>query len=125
MNRSEIILLVEDDKAVRDITSMFLSSLGYKVIAQESPEAALAAVERDGGDQIDLLITDVIMPGMSGRDLSVRMAQKIPGLRCIFMSGYTADIITDKGVLADSVAFLEKPFSRGELARKVREVLDA
>jgi len=125
MKGSETILLVEDEKAVREITSMFLSSLGYKVIAMESPEDALAAVERGGGHPIDLMITDVIMPGMSGRDLSLRMAHKIPGLRCIFMSGYTADIITDQGVLAANVVFLEKPFSRDQIARKVRAVLDA
>jgi YesN/AraC family two-component response regulator len=73
---------------------------------------------------IHLLVTDVVMPGMNGHDLAARLVEQRPGIACLFMSGYTADVIAHRGVLEEGTHFLAKPFSRGDLARKVRELLD-
>ena len=120
---AETILLVEDEKSVRVTTRMFLTDLGYTVLAAESPEEAfrLAAAH---DTESHLVITDVIMPGMDGRELAAQLAQTYPRMACLFMSGYTADVIAHRGILDDNVHFLSKPFSRDDLARKVREVLD-
>jgi len=119
----EVILIAEDEKSVRITLEQFLGDLGYVVLAAAAPEEALnLASAREGA--IDLLITDVVMPGMSGRTLAARLAERRPGLRCLFMSGYTADVIAHRGVLDAGTDFLAKPFTRDELARKVREILD-
>ena len=118
---SESVLLAEDERSIRVTTKSFLESLGYAVVAAEGPETALAAAH---ARPFDLLITDVIMPKMSGRDLADRVHEIHPGLRCLFMSGYTADVIAHRGVLEDGVDFLRKPFGREQLAVKVREILD-
>lgn len=118
----ETVLLVEDVKVVLVLGRAMLERLGYTVIAAATPgEAIQAAKER--GTEIDLLITDVIMPEMNGRDLANLLAGMIPGLKCLFVSGYTADAITHQGILEEGVSFLEKPFSVKSLAGKVREVL--
>ena len=120
---AEVILIAEDEKSVRITLEQFLKDLGYEVLAAAAPEEALdLASAREG--VIDLLITDVVMPGMSGRALATRLAERRPGLRCVFMSGYTADAIAHRGVLDAGTDFLAKPFARDELARKVREILD-
>lgn len=121
---SELVLLVEDDPAVRGLLETVLSGEGYTVISAASgPQALAAAAELAGGP--DLLITDVIMPGMSGADLVRQMTLRHPGLRVLFISGYTDDAISAHGVLAPGVAFLQKPFHPADLARKLRAVLDA
>ncbi len=119
----ETILVAEDEKSIRVTIDRFLEDLGYAVLTAEAADAALNIASKHEG-RIDLLITDVVMPGMSGHALAERLAERQPGLRCLFISGYTADVIAHRGVLSVDVDFLAKPFTRDELARKVREILD-
>ena len=120
---NETILLVEDEKSLLVTTRMFLENLGYTVLPAEAPDAAIALAGKHAG-AIHLLLTDVIMPGMSGRDLAVYFRTLRPGLPCLYMSGYTADVIAQTDVLEAEVELLVKPFSRDTLAQKVRETLD-
>src|SRR5690606_6738766 len=120
----ETILLVEDEPAVRDLAQRILRRKGYRVIVASNGREALDLVERQEGP-IGLLVTDLIMPQMDGRELAQRLAALRPGLPVLFMSGYTGDTIAQRGVLDPDVAFIEKPFSPEGLARKVREILDA
>jgi DNA-binding response OmpR family regulator len=108
---------------VRGIASEILQRHGYKVLAASAPEEALAMVERQPG-QIHLLLTDVVMPQMSGRDLAVRVCALRPGMKVLYTSGYTDAAIVHHGVLGEGPAFLQKPFTRKVLLRRVREVLD-
>ncbi|MDB5104190.1 MAG: domain S-box protein [Fibrobacteres bacterium] len=119
----ETILLVEDEDMVRRLISQVLLSHGYNVLEAGSGPAALEVVERHPGS-IDLLLTDVVMSGMSGRELSERLLVQRPGLKVLYMSGYTDDAILRHGVFQNSAAFLGKPFSPGILIRKLREVID-
>jgi CheY-like chemotaxis protein len=96
---------------------------GYQVIHAGDGDQALSVVKLHSGP-IHLLLTDVVMPGLNGRELSVRLRELCPDLKVLFISGYTADVIAQRGVLDPGVAFLHKPFSQEELAQKVREVLD-
>ena len=121
---SERILVVEDDAMVRAVAVAILTRQGYEVIAAESGPAALKQCER-GGARIDLLMTDVVMPGMNGRELADTLQARRPGLRLLFTSGYTENVIGQHGVLDEGVAFLGKPYTPRSLAAKVREVLDA
>jgi PAS domain S-box-containing protein len=119
----ETILLAEDEESVRRLTASLLERSGYRVIEAADGTAALdAATAHDG--PIDLLLTDVIMPGLNGRQLADRFATIHPRARVLFMSGYAGEALSAQGVLDSSVAFLAKPFVPAELARKVREVLD-
>jgi signal transduction histidine kinase len=120
----ETIMLVEDEKAILDTTRIFLEGIGYSVLAADSPAAALdlAEVHEDG---IDLLITDVIMPGMSGRDMADKLAADRPDMKVLYMSGYTASVIANRGVLIEGMNFLSKPFTRTVLAQKTREILNS
>ena len=120
----ETILLVEDEPLLLHMTRILLEQAGYNVLAAHEPSAALQLAEHHAG-KIDLLITDVVMPGMNGRDLAQQIRALHPGPKCLFMSGYTADIIARNGVLDQGVPFIQKPFSRRDLAAKIREVLDA
>jgi PAS domain S-box-containing protein len=121
---TETILLAEDEKSVRLTSRLFLEALGYTVLAADTPEEAQRLAGVHSGP-IHLLITDVIMPGMNGPDLAAFLAGEHPGLKCLFMSGYTADVMMQRGTLDEGRPFLPKPFSRQDLARKVREVLDS
>jgi len=116
------ILLVEDEEQVRIMTKRMLEGLGYDVVAATSPQEALSLCQAMATAP-DLLLTDVIMPGMSGRELCDTLTAKWPGLRTIFMSGYTADLLAPHHVLAAGTLFLQKPFIRKELARKVKEAM--
>ena len=119
----ETILLVEDERVILRLTKKMLERLGYTVLSASTPgEAVRLAREQEG--PIHLLVTDVVMPEMNGRELAQSVAACQPGLRCLFMSGYTADVIADHGVLEEGTHFLPKPFSRESLAAKVREALD-
>ena len=120
---SETILLVEDDPTVCLTVERFLTNLGYTVLAADGPLQALGKADHYEGP-IHLVITDVIMPGGNGREMMERISERRPGLRCIYMSGYTANVIAHHGVLEPGTDFLQKPISLFELARKVREVLD-
>ena len=121
---SETVLLVEDDANLRELTRMVLVARGgYKVL--ESPggkEARLFAEQYKG--TIHLLLTDVVMPGMSGRELSEELAIFRPAMNILYMSGYTDDTVLRHGVLEEGMAFLQKPFTAESLLRKVRDVLD-
>jgi PAS domain S-box-containing protein len=119
----ETILLVEDQEAVRSFAKAVLRQHGYQVIHAGDGDQALSVVKLHSGP-IHLLLTDVVMPGLNGRELSVRLRELCPDLKVLFISGYTADVIAQRGVLDPGVAFLHKPFSQEELAQKVREVLD-
>jgi len=119
----ETILLVEDERSIRVTTQVFLQRLGYTVLAAETPADAIRLAAEHPHD-IQLLITDVIMPGMNGRELADRLVEERPGLRRLFMSGYPAATIAPHGVLDQDVDFQAKPFNREELACKVRQVLD-
>jgi CheY-like chemotaxis protein len=120
----ETIALVEDEKAVRELAQRILRNRGYSVIVAENGRHAIDVIGRFP-DRIDLLVTDVVMPEMNGRDLADRIAVMRPGVRVLFMSGYTEDAIVHHGVLADGTAFLAKPFSPDGLVSAVRDALDS
>jgi PAS domain S-box-containing protein len=120
---SETILLVEDEPAILQIGRRLLQSAGYTVLAADSPGEAMRLAGEHLGE-IHLLVTDVVMPGMSGRELAKHLQEGRPATRCLYMSGYTANVIAHRGVLDEGVHFIGKPFSAGDLAAKVREVLD-
>jgi signal transduction histidine kinase/CheY-like chemotaxis protein len=120
---SETVLLVEDEESVRQLVRETLESKGYKVLEADHGESALHIVSRHSG-KIDMLITDVVMPGMSGRELSAQLCSSYPHTKVLYLSGYTEDAIAHEGVLESGTAFLQKPFTLQMLARKVREVLD-
>jgi CheY-like chemotaxis protein/GAF domain-containing protein len=121
---AETILLVEDEPELRELTEEMLTVQGYRVLpARDAEEALQIAAAHPGG--IDLLLTDVVMPRMSGRVLVERLVEARPGVRVLYMSGYTDDTISHHGVLAPGIALLAKPFTAPGLARKVRDVLDA
>ena len=121
---TETVLLTEDEEVVRRLTREILSGNGYKVLEAGNGREALLVSEAHRGE-IDLLLTDVIMPKMSGRDLGERIRLQRPGLRILYMSGYTDDAILRHGVLENGIPFLQKPFTPEGLARMVREVLDS
>ncbi|HYT32590.1 MAG TPA: response regulator [Thermoanaerobaculia bacterium] len=121
---TETILLVEDDQAVRALTHTLLESKGYKVLEASGAQEAIAIV-RGAVHPIDLLLTDVVMPEMGGSDLSSRLAVLRPGIKVLYMSGYTDDAVVRHGLVAEGTRFLQKPFTPDVLARKLREVLDS
>jgi two-component system cell cycle sensor histidine kinase/response regulator CckA len=121
---TETILLVEDEVGVRQLAEVLLKQQGYNVLtAKDTDDAQKIAAERAG--EIHLLLTDVVMPGMSGRELAKLISSRYPQTRILYMSGYTDNVIATGGVLEPGVAFLQKPFTPRGMASKVREVLDA
>ncbi len=120
---TETVLIAEDEKSIRITSKAFLKAFGYTVLTAENPAEALRLSAEHTG-KIHLLLTDVIMPGMSGPDLAKQLAKTHPEIRILFMSGFTADVIAQRGILEKDMDFLSKPFGRDPLARKVREVLD-
>jgi len=121
---TETVLLVEDEVMVLEIAKTLLEQLGYKVLATDGPREALDLAEHYEGE-IHLLMTDVVMPEMSGRELWRQVLHLRPGIKTLFMSGYTANVIAHRGVLDKGVHFLEKPFSMEVLAVKLREAISA
>jgi signal transduction histidine kinase/ActR/RegA family two-component response regulator len=119
---SETVLLVEDEESVRQLVRETLELRGYNVLEAENGEAALQIVTHHA-EPIHMLITDVVMPGMSGRELSARLCATHPQTKVLYLSGYTEDAIVHEGVLEAGTAFLQKPFTLQMLSRKVREVL--
>jgi two-component system cell cycle sensor histidine kinase/response regulator CckA len=119
---SETVLLVEDEESVRQLVRDTLASKGYHVIEAPNGEAGLKISHEHRGN-IEVLITDVVMPGMGGRELAKRVAAERPDIKVLFLSGYTEDAIIHEGVLEPGTAFLQKPFTLQMLSRKVREVL--
>ncbi len=120
---AETILIVEDEAAVRRMAARALAAQGYAILEAENGAEALEVLARGGGP-IDLVLTDVVMPLVNGRELGERLSVERPGLRVLFMSGYTDDDIVRRGLLRPGSPFLQKPFMPGDLSRKVREVLD-
>jgi PAS domain S-box-containing protein len=121
---SETILLVEDEEAVRELASRILSAKGYSVVAAKSTKEAEQLSEKHSGI-IHLLLTDIIMPGTSGRELARRITARHPKTRVLYMSGYTDNVLAQGGVLEAGLSFLQKPFTPGALVQKVRDVLDS
>ncbi len=119
---NETILVVEDEKAVRELTVKVLRQLGYRILAADSGEQAIE-VSKAYPSPIALLLTDVVMPGMSGKQLAEVLLPTRPGMRVLYLSGYTENTVVHHGVLEPGVDFLPKPFSREALAKKIREVL--
>jgi two-component system, cell cycle sensor histidine kinase and response regulator CckA len=119
---TETILLVEDEESVRQLVRDTLEAKGYRVIEGGDGEAGLAAATKHEG-KIDLVITDVVMPGLGGRELVERLLKTRPGTKVLYLSGYTEDAILSEGTIENGTAFLQKPFTLQNLSRKVREVL--
>jgi signal transduction histidine kinase/ActR/RegA family two-component response regulator len=120
---TETILLVEDEPTILRMTRMMLERKGYTVLSAATPSAAMEKATHHSGP-IDMLMTDVVMPEMNGRDLAGQITDLYPDIRLLFMSGYTSNVIAHQGVLDDGVAFIQKPFSMADMTEKVREVLD-
>jgi len=121
---AETILLVEDDLMVLQMTASMLEICGYTVLTADTPEKALSLV-KDYPNKIQLLVTDVVMPLMNGKELSDKLLESHPDLKVLFMTGYSSEIISNQGILQDGVNFMQKPFALESLSRKVREVLDS
>jgi len=121
---TETVLLVEDADPLREMIKEVLESAGYLVIEAADPEQALTAL---GGhsEEISLILTDIVMPKMSGPELAARIQARRPGIRTLFMSGYSNEAVTRNGVLEEGTQFLQKPFTSDALLRKVRATLDA
>jgi CheY-like chemotaxis protein len=121
-NGSETLLLVEDEPALLRLTQTLIKRMGYSVLAACGPNEALQISAAYAGE-IHLLMTDVVMPDMSGHELWKRLIQKRPGIKSLYISGYTANIIAHHGIIESDIHFLQKPFSKESLAAKLREVL--
>jgi two-component system cell cycle sensor histidine kinase/response regulator CckA len=121
--RGETVLLVEDETPVRNITLLLLEKLGYRVLEAANAEEAFSLVE-SGQAKIELLLTDVIMPGTSGPELAAALSSRDLGLKVLFQSGYTGEAVLRHANIKPDMAFLKKPFTLGTLAKKFREVLD-
>jgi DNA-binding response OmpR family regulator len=121
---NETILVVEDNDSVRELITSTLKGYGYTILAAQDGDSALRLAEASA-DEPALLITDVVLPSMNGKVLYETLCSRCPSIRVLYMSGYTADVITHHGVLDSGVAFMQKPFSLQAMAVKVREILDA
>jgi len=121
---TETILVVEDEPTLRELATVILSAAGYQVLTAANGVEGLAVAAQHTGAEIALLVTDVVMPQMGGRDLADRLQARHPRLRVLFTSGYTANAIVHHGVLEHGIRFLQKPYTSSELLRKVREALD-
>ena len=123
LSRGETVLYVEDEGSILKLARRILASLGYTVLTATAPGEAMGLAKEHAG-KIHLLITDVIMPEMNGRELSEQLQLLYPDLKILFTSGYTANVIAHRGILEEDVCFIPKPFSKKDLAVKIREVLD-
>jgi two-component system sensor histidine kinase EvgS len=121
--QGETVLLVEDEPAIMKMSKIMLENRGYRVLAANKPGEAIRYTSQHSG-KIHLLITDVIMPEMNGRDLADQLHTPYPDIRVLFMSGCTADVIARHGVLDKNVHFIQKPFSKKDIAVMIRKVLE-
>ena len=118
----ETILVVEDESTILQLARMMLERLGYKVITASTPEEAIR-IATEFQDEIDLLVTDVVMPGMNGSELATYLLSIYPNLKNLFMSGYTSKVIARHGVVDPDGHFIQKPFTHQDLAAKVHDIL--
>jgi two-component system cell cycle sensor histidine kinase/response regulator CckA len=118
-------LFVEDDVAIRELNARALRQYGYNVLVAKDGQEALSTAQQLRGKGLDLVLTDVVMPEMGGKELADRLHATYPNLKVLFCSGYTEDAIVHRGVLSSDIAFLQKPFNPSALARKVREVIES
>jgi two-component system cell cycle sensor histidine kinase/response regulator CckA len=121
---TETVLIIEDEERLRALACLVLRAAGYNVLEAARGDLALQVADRHQG-AIDLVLTDMVMPGLSGQQVADRVRLRFPHVRVLYMSGYTDDVILRNGMAVGEVAFLEKPFTPAGLTRKVREVLDA
>ena len=121
---SETVLMVEDEGSILRMGKTMLERLGYTVLAVRRPDEAIAIAKQRGGP-IHLLITDVVMPKMNGKDLKTQIKNCIPNIKVLFMSGYTANVIMQRGIIQQDIHFLQKPFTVDSIASKVRKALDS
>ena len=121
----ETILLVEDEKAILTMVQMMLQRMGYTVLPALTTEEAMRISNEYESGKIHLLMTDVVMPEMNGRDLANTILKRHSDLKCLFMSGYTANVVAHHGILDEGLNFINKPFSKKDLSKKLREILDA
>ena len=122
---SETILLVEDEEPVRELVRKVLERNGYRILEARHGDEAIKICAQHNGGEISLLVTDVVMPRMSGREVAERLLVSHPKMKVLYLSGYTDDAVVRHGVLQSMTAFLQKPFTPDALAHKVREVLDS
>jgi two-component system cell cycle sensor histidine kinase/response regulator CckA len=121
---TETLLVVEDDELVRGLIDEVLAPLGYRVLTTASGDEALKTSDSFHG-HVDLLLTDIVMPGMNGRQVAEVMRTRRPGIKVLFMSGYTQDALSTQGILEPGVALIHKPLRTRTLARQIRQVLDS
>jgi CheY-like chemotaxis protein len=121
---TETIMVVEDEAALRELTRVLLEDAGYTVLESSGTEDALETA-KDMQRKIDLLLTDIVMPRLDGRELANQMVSLRPDLKVLYMSGYTDDIIVHRGVLTQGAVLVQKPFTKRTLLQKVRETLDS
>ena len=119
---NETILLVEDEALLLNLGSEILEQMGFNVLATYSPNEALRIAAEHPGE-IQVLMTDVIMPEMNGQELAGRLVKEYPGIRCLFVSGYTTDVFSPEGVLEQGVHFLQKPYTKNDLEKMLQKVL--
>jgi CheY-like chemotaxis protein len=119
----ETVMLLEDEESLRMMIHEILAEAGYRVLDSDAPDAAFETARSHGG-QIDLLLTDVILPHMSGRETATRLLAMRPGLKVVYMSGYTDQVMGQQGILEPHTHFLQKPFTAEGLLKKLREALD-
>jgi two-component system, cell cycle sensor histidine kinase and response regulator CckA len=115
--------LVEDDSAVLAMAKEMLTDLGYVVMSAPSPKKAIDLVHNCSGS-IDLIITDLVMPEMTGREMTRQLMTLYPNLKCLYMSGYTSNVIAHQSVLEEGINFIQKPFSQHDMAVKLRTILE-
>jgi PAS domain S-box-containing protein len=124
MGNGETVLVVEDEVAILELTELILTTYNYRVIAAKSPTEGLSWAESHPGE-IDLLVTDVVMPEMNGRDLADRLRSLYPAMKVLYMSGYTANVVADRGTLGEGVHFIQKPWTTLDFVAKVQAALSA
>ncbi len=117
----ETILLVEDEPMILEMTRKMLQGLGYNILSASTPDEAVCLAQERAGE-INLLMTDVVMPGTNGRELAKNLSSLYPKIKVLFMSGYTANVIEHHGVLDEGVHFIQKPFTMNDLSAKIREI---